>query len=179
MKLAKDTCPVIAAYLRRLGVPWDDRDVILAPYPMRVQTTLSTPAVKQRRAYVCADYAARVVAPRALDFVGLGVEAQKLRELPAVASREEMRIAHLALRGVVLRVHAAELAVPYADRWNLRFTLTACVQAAEACNTKATLTLVATRAASVVNGVDVMLLRSEGSIFQEEALEVIDQMLSL
>lgn len=59
-----------------------------------------SPTVEQRRAYRCADWAARAVAPIALDSYGMSKHAAKLRALREVADRDTATAARLSLGGV-------------------------------------------------------------------------------
>jgi hypothetical protein len=84
------TCPVIAAFVRRLNdaMPNDDiRTSLLLPLVPKLVGTRSTPEIELRRAFIAADWAVRVAAPTALRSAGLDEEAQTLELLPAVVDR--------------------------------------------------------------------------------------------
>lgn len=74
-------CPVIAAFVRRFndGIKDDDRRTeLLRPILPLLLNTRSTRAVQERRAYLAADWAVRVVSPAWLSFAGLDVLAAEL-----------------------------------------------------------------------------------------------------
>ena len=79
-------CPVIAAFMRE----WNDqlpddaaRNRWLKPLLPGLLNTAGTPEVQIRRAFACADFAVRVMTPRALDAAAAALEAAGIADHPA------------------------------------------------------------------------------------------------
>jgi hypothetical protein len=79
--------PVVAAYSRGLNdrMPFEPRQR-LKEYAARLIGTAGSAALEQRRAFICADYALRRFAPRALRVAGAACEARELAALPPVSA---------------------------------------------------------------------------------------------
>jgi hypothetical protein len=88
--------PEIASYVRRLNdaMP-DDQRQRLKPFLSRTMNTADD-GKQVERMYLIADNAVRYIVPLALDAVGLKDEAQKLRNLSPVTSRETASAAYSA-----------------------------------------------------------------------------------
>ena len=107
--------PAIASIMRRINdVMTDDERQVLKPYiPSLVGTAAST-AVEHKRAWMAADWCARVSAPRSLRRIGLVEEAERLEQLVQIIDRETSEAARPALRSAAaaafkFRVRRAEL----------------------------------------------------------------------
>jgi len=104
--------PVIRALCVRLNdaLPSDaERGRIIGPHLLAPLGTAQGTEMTIARAFVCADTAVRVCAPRALDAAGMPAEAQKLRDLPEISSAETARDAANAAYAADT-VHAANAA---------------------------------------------------------------------
>jgi len=86
-----------------------------------------SPGAEQERAFLCADRAVRVFAPKALDAVGMTDEAQALRDLQPVTNKESARAARTA-------AGAARAAVSARRAAGLRDAVRATVAAGAAAN---------------------------------------------
>lgn len=93
-------CPVLASFGRAWNDALDDEDRnrLLRPFIRRLIGTRSTPEVEQRRAYMAADWTARLAAPVWLRAAGLVDEAGALEALPPLDSAEACRNAGPTLR---------------------------------------------------------------------------------
>lgn len=111
-------CPALAAFGRAWndGLPDEDRNRLLKPFIRRLINTRSTPEVKQRRAYMAADWTVRVAAPVWLRAAGLVGEAGSLEALAPLASADACRDAVPTIRRVREAVLAAGDAGVYAAR---------------------------------------------------------------
>lgn len=83
----KCACRIITCFAIAINdaIPDDaTRTRILGPLVWAIAGTRSTPEVEQKRAYMCADWALRQIAPLALDAAGLSEAAASLRKLPEI-----------------------------------------------------------------------------------------------
>jgi hypothetical protein len=86
--------PVLGAFGRRVNDAMPDdatRALLLSLLPRLLNT--AGDGKDKRRAFMCADFAARVATPPALDAAGLTEQAAKLRALPEVVDRATARVA--------------------------------------------------------------------------------------
>jgi hypothetical protein len=84
-----DAPDCVSSVIRRFLVGINDhiaddatRTALLLPYAHRVIGTAGTREQEVTRAYICADWAVRTIAPLALEAAGLADEAARLRALP-------------------------------------------------------------------------------------------------
>jgi hypothetical protein len=77
--------PVIGALVRRLNDRWSDehRQMLKPLIPEMLNT--ADPALERQRAYVCADWAIRILLPRLCDLAKLPDLAAQFRALPEIA----------------------------------------------------------------------------------------------
>src|SRR3990167_3478451 len=101
-------CPVLAAYGRALNdaMPDEQRQRLIPLIPKLVGTR-ATREIEQRRAYLLADVAVRVLAPIALRAAKLDTEADKLAALPEITNESA---AEAAMSAAVVAASAAESA---------------------------------------------------------------------
>jgi hypothetical protein len=107
-------CPVIT----HLAMKLNDRAngearQLLKPLIPRMVGTRSTPKVERKRAWLAADWAVRVMAPMALDYVKKPELAKRLRDLPEV-TRENYQEARRVCMEVRDAANAAAYAAAYA-----------------------------------------------------------------
>ena len=74
-----------------------------------------SPGAEQERAFLCADRAVRVFAPKALDAAGMTDEAQALRDLQPVTNKESAHAARAGADAAVRAANAVAAAVWAAD----------------------------------------------------------------
>ena len=92
----------------------DERNTHLLPLVVGMIDTKGDIALLQRRAFLCADYAVRKVAPIGLDAVGLKKQAQTLRDLSPVVDAAS---AAWAAEAEAASAEAAEESAAEAARW--------------------------------------------------------------
>jgi hypothetical protein len=104
-------CPVVASFARRLNdrLPDDRRQALVPLIPLLVGTAGST-ALRRRRAYRCADWAVREVAPRALRAAGLDEQAARLEALAPITDGATARAATTVARAAAAAAYAAAAA---------------------------------------------------------------------
>ena len=106
--------PVIAAFMRRLNDRLDDeKRQQLVPYAISCIGTNTGRTDDIVRAYLCADWACRTVAPWWLERAGLHDYATRLRALPGVIDRATADVA----RAVCREARYAAAAYAYADAY--------------------------------------------------------------
>ena len=88
--------PVLGAWGREINdaTPTDRRQELKAFIPEMVGT--AGDGRDEVRAFMCADFAVRVMAPMALDSAGLSEQAEWLRELPEIVDKETAAAAYRA-----------------------------------------------------------------------------------
>ena len=102
---------VIAAFLRSLNDSLPDTDrQLLKPLIPRLVATAASPSVERQRAYLCADWACRVIAPLGLRVRGLDQQATTLEALAPITNGRTAR----AARGVATAAAAGASAAAYA-----------------------------------------------------------------
>ena len=110
-------CPVIAAMVRGLNDAISDNDELrtrlLRPLLPQLLNTAASRKVTIQRGFIATDFAVRVVAPIALEVVGLKDEATKLRALAPIADKATARAAAYAARAAA--AYAADAARDAAD----------------------------------------------------------------
>jgi hypothetical protein len=79
----------------------------LLPFAVRIAGTAGTPEQEQTRAFILADWAAREMAPFALDVIGRSEQAEKLRNLAPITSGETAAAARDAAYAVYAASDAA------------------------------------------------------------------------
>ena len=81
--------PVIAAFMRRWndGLDNDERQR-LKPYIPKLVGTLASAEIEQRRGLLCADWMLRTYLPAWLELGGMKLEAEAIRALPELSSRD-------------------------------------------------------------------------------------------
>jgi hypothetical protein len=110
----KCVSPVIGAFMRRLNDRLsDERRQVLVPYAIAVIGTNTGRADDVTRAYLCADWACRTVAPWWMERAGL--HATALRALPEVVDRATALAARARCR--TAHADAAADAAAYADAY--------------------------------------------------------------
>ena len=100
--------------IRRLCIMLNDmlpsdaeRERVIGPVLFLPVGADPSPEAEQERAFLCADRAVRVFAPKALDAAGMTDEAQALRDLQPVTDRKFAGVAGRAARAAVDAVRAA------------------------------------------------------------------------
>ncbi len=114
-------CPVISAFVRRFNDRLPDdatRSRLLGPLLPLLVGSRSTPEVERKRAYICADWAVRDMAARALESAGLADEAATLRALEPIIDKltaYKDRDAARKARSAAYAAYAAAAAAAAAD----------------------------------------------------------------
>ena len=90
---------VVARFAMRLNDRWDDKQrQALKPFVLRIAGTAADNATELRRAFMCADWAVRELAPIYFDAAKLAEWAERLRALPAVVDKKTAEAARDAAR---------------------------------------------------------------------------------
>lgn len=102
-KCASPVITELAIWLNDSFGPDDDaRQKAFEPIsPLRIIGTRATSKIEQQRAFMAADFAVRFVCPRLLGIAGLNVQAETLRNLPAIDSEDAARAALAASAALV------------------------------------------------------------------------------
>jgi hypothetical protein len=157
--------PVITAYCLALNdrMPDTERQRLVAYIPRLVDTR--EPRLERRRAYLCADWAARRFAPLALEAAGLAVEADRLRQLKPIVNRPTAAAAAEAA------AETAAAAGPRAATWT---AWTAAASGTVAAASAAAASAAAARASAAAEAA-----RASEAARWDEALALLDALLEL
>ena len=115
-------CPLVTMFaIGTNDVATEKQRKKLLPFVLRIAGSKATGEIERQRASMCADYAVRVFAAKALEVVGLHKESAQLRELPKIiAASYAARAAAASAAGIdaaanaAAAVYAANAAAAYA-----------------------------------------------------------------
>lgn len=104
-------CPLVTMFaIGTNDVATEKQRKKLLPFVLRIAGSKATGEIERQRASMCADYAVRVFAAKALEVVGLHKESAQLRELPKIIAASYAARAAAASAAADARAAAASAA---------------------------------------------------------------------